>query len=753
MKRSASTLVDKRSSLFHGSVAQKRVFPLLLFLALMLSVLSACGGAPPPRGPLLLDAKILPPVKQALLPVDFVVCIDNSGSIQGTEQSLVRETTMLLADLAEPGDQLSVITFGAGARIVTSVRIQSDSDRIAFKKKIREEVRFQENRSDIRAGLQVLVDHQDSLFRPAERSIRAPILLSDGKLEPADGKTEAAFRQLQTLLTGALAQTDIYAVVFGDTYSRDTILTVDGQRLNGQLLMQRYIARSPDRYFHAKSLDQLLEIVVSILNKTKGITSLGEKGKSSFRIDHTVELMSLIVRKKSAQGAELTKSSDIQLQWPGAKAGQEVLTHLNYRSILGDALYWSNDYEYLDLIVVRKPPEGLWEVRLPDGRTPEVLSKIVSPMNLHYSSRDVYYLNEEAPLVAWLFNKKAADLSQQPYKLQAHLALDNDLEQSNVFVPLQPVADSGLYFLKVPADVLAALKQSGQAGTIVVELVAQQRTAPASEEVNPWFIRRSSPFTVVLAEPFVGWETLRQRLTRIPTRDLVMRFGADMDTSRKDQHPYFPKFETPPRITVTVERFDDTSQAYQPYAQNTLERAATGSTLNYRFAVPIRQTGYYYYAYRLEGVTSKGAFAIQSPWYPVTVRYGWEYLVAAGVLVAGLLLVTSDRSARLKGQLTVNQPEFCLDTVRPVRLYDSSRLQIRGNGLLGSEHRFTLQAKRFLFVKGWLKLTMRQGQATVNGRRVRAGKATNLQSRRQHTMRFTRAGDGLPVDITINLRV
>jgi Mg-chelatase subunit ChlD len=64
------------------------------------------------------------PAKPGLLPTDFVLCIDNSGSISAHQQDFVREVTMLLADLADVGDRISVITFGNAALVSASVIIQ-----------------------------------------------------------------------------------------------------------------------------------------------------------------------------------------------------------------------------------------------------------------------------------------------------------------------------------------------------------------------------------------------------------------------------------------------------------------------------------------------------------------------------------------------------------------------------------------------------------------------------------------------------
>ena len=233
-------------------------------------LLLGCGRTPPA------PSETTAPPAARVRATDFVLCIDNSASISPSQQILIREIAMLLADLAEPGDRVSLITFGVDARLAASVPIRAVQDKVAFKKVVQSDVTFRENYSDIRAGLRVMAENVQTLFRPSG-AMRAPILLTDGKLEPADHKAAGAFAQMQEYLRGPLAQTSIYAVVLGDTTSQDAILP----NLNGLTLMQQYVARGPEYFYHAHSLDQLLDVTVAILSKAKGISSLGGEGKDA----------------------------------------------------------------------------------------------------------------------------------------------------------------------------------------------------------------------------------------------------------------------------------------------------------------------------------------------------------------------------------------------------------------------------------------------------------------------------------------
>ena len=272
-------------------------------------------------------------------PDNFILCIDNSKSIKGQERVLIRETAMLLADLADNGDRISVVTFGEGAQLAASALINSNRDRIDFKSKVQKRVNFSENFSDIRAGIRLLAEDPGS---PLENKGFTPnvIILSDGKLEPRSRKTLQAFREIKEMLKNQLAGIDFYAMVLGNRYCNDVILSnINGSDLDGKTLMREYIATSADHFFHAKSLDQLIDGVVAILSKSKGISSLGDTtGSHRFRIDSSVSSMMLIVRKRSTDGSILCSSSDIILTPP------EKTTVKDHESI-----YRNSDYQFLIL--------------------------------------------------------------------------------------------------------------------------------------------------------------------------------------------------------------------------------------------------------------------------------------------------------------------------------------------------------------------------------------------------------------------
>jgi hypothetical protein len=695
------------------------------------ALLSACRQAPAPSA----QAAPAQTPARAALPADFVICIDNSRSITKPQQTLIRETTMLLADLADVGDQLSVITFGEGARIVATQRIRGNADRRSFKQLVKSQVDFHENRSDIRAGIRLLAEQQATLFRPGGQSIRAPVLLSDGRLEPVDGNARAAFNEMQADVSGRLAQTDIYAVALGDTTSTTAIFDLNGSPLNGLGLMRDYVARAPDRFFHARDLDELLQIAVLILNRTKGIASLGEAGATEFRIDGTVESMGLIVRKRSTrpaasahqqagEGRALFDSRDIRVSRRDPP-GDPPATSGNPRN-----LYWSSDYTYFDFIVARHPAAGMWAVDLPGVQLPageklEVLSRIVTPVSLRVGARDFYYLNENAALTAGLFDERVTEWRDRPYEIQAHLADDGNLAQSTVYAPLQREAGGRRLALRVPADLWRALGRPGAPGTVVTELIAKTE--------DPWFVRRSAPITLQVVAPFIDWTVPDALVRTIPFRDARVGVGGRIDPSRK----FYPGFEVPPSLTVSVERLDGTD--WVPFRRETVPAAAAGQALVYRFDVPLPTRTRYRFGYALRGNTRRGPFEMAGLSYETDVRLNWLIVLvaAAFVLTAGHLL--SAGTARLQGQVTVEmvkpKKEYYVATVAPAASWDSASLDARARQALG-DRRFVVRARRSPLPKR-IWFTMQAGEGSLDSVPIRAGERRRLP-RGEHRLTFQR---------------
>jgi hypothetical protein len=670
--------------------------------------------------------------------------VDNSGSISPTEQALVRETTMLLADLADVGDRVSLVSFGRGARVDVSVLITKDADRISFRDKVKASLGFKEDYSDIRAGLRAIATNRDSLIRPPGQANGAVVLLTDGKLETTDGKTSAAFEEMLADIRGPLAGIDFYAIALGDTSSRDKLMDRNGEAINGQTLLREYVAGSPDHYFHAVSLNQVLDSAVQILNRAKGVNSLGEQGTNRIRIDDTVESVSLVVRKRSSDGQIICRSGEIQVDWPGG----EPVTVVTAARLLGGSVYWNQDYQYFDVIKLGKPKPGIWEVRLSNGNQPDVLSKVVTPIELRLDKRDSYYLNESASLAAWLFDKRSAEPSKGPYRLQAHLALDGNLKGSNVFVPMTAASADGQFLLQLPADLVGTVGGNAGSGRFTVEVIAEKRKSANVEELDPWFIRRSAPFTIDLLQPFARWVVQRQNLTRVPVLgrlisypnpfgNALVPFGAVADPKA----PRYPDFLSPPRLAMQLRGPGSTADlARSQSVDGAADAVFADGKLLYRLSPKLRGTGIYEYAYRLAGNTSRGAFGINSPTFTISIRYGFEFVTLFVLLLLGLLQILSDRLVRLSGQVSGLGVQ-----------YNVQRLRQKVEYIRAGTAELRMVARCFVFLSKRIDVHVVKGQAVVDGKRVATGGSMRLPQRKLHTLVLVQP-DGTQMQLQIHAK-
>ena len=706
-------------------------------VTLLLSLtLTACSEQPHSEGAA--PPSMLPPSAEASPQHnEFVVLIDNSRSIRPPEQVIIREATMLLADLVDPGDRISVITFGADARTVAEVQVTSDGDRDTFKAAVRDRVDFSERFSDIRKGIQVLANEQGQLL-PSPNAIRAAVLFTDGKLEPRDGQTKAAFDQMQADLHGPLAGLPVYAVVLGDTYSREPIPGLTN--LTGLDLMSSHVASSPKHFYHARKLEELPDIAVTILNDTKGISSLGEESGAAFRVDSTVELMNLIVRKHPpgpAGESDLPSSDQITLVPPGpvAASGKEPSAGGS------ESIYRNRAYQHFDLFVVRHPRPGIWRVTRSDGKEPRVLSKIVSPVKLRVHMPEQLYVNEATRLQAWLYDERKKDATHDGYQLQAKVAQAGGLDASETYVPLTRDDATGRYSMDLPQDLFAALGKSPEPGRVELQVVARK-------DGDPWFLRRSQPLSLEFQEPLVAWRELPKTIRPIPLLANEVVLGGSIDKAAYQSLG----FQTPASLSLYMEKRDPKTGQYARVVEQQVQGVDAGGRLDYLVSANPNDYGDYRYGYEFAGTREHSQFRIQSQTGYFRVEPPWTLAAAAALAILTLLELLSVFTAKLRGQVQVEKtginPAFASVKVTPRREFRSTSVSDVDFG----SARFQVRPSRHLFLFKRLCVSVTGTDATLNNAPLKKGKTACLRVRGRHTLRFTH-DDGDPVDITLSLKV
>ncbi len=704
---------------------------------LCLMAVSACSEQPLPAGGPLTGTP--PPSAEAPRQhAEFAVLIDNSKSIKPSEQVIIREATMLLADLADPGDRIAVITFGDGARTVVSKQLRSDPDRDAFKTAVRNGVDFRENFSDIRAGIRHLAQEKAQLL-PSPDAIRAAVLFTDGKLEPKDRQTRNAFDQIQADLHGPLAGLPVYAVVLGDTSSREPIPGLT--ELTGLALMSNHLASRPEHFYHARSLEELPDIAVTILNDTKGISSLGEQSGADFRVDSTVGLMNLIVRKRApgpAGDAELPTSAQIALVPPPDSAGA---VNQPPPASEGQAVYRNTNYQNFDLFVVRHPHPGIWRVTRTDGKEAHVLSKIVSAVTLGKQVPEQLYVNEAAPLTAWIYDEAKKTRVDGGYQLQARVAEAGSLQSSERFITLKRDEESGRYSAVLPQDLFSALGRAPGPGRFEIQIIARN-------DGDPWFLRRSAPLPLKLLEPLVVWRELPRLVQRVPLTTHEVILGGSVDKAAYQSLG----FQAPAALQVTVEKFDPKTGQYSRVLEQEVRGVDADGRLDYLLSGNFTDYADYRYAYAFSGPLQSGPFRIQSQPGYFRVGFDWRLATIAALTALVLLELLSVFTAKLRGRIQVEKtglnPADTTQIVAPRREWRSASVPDIDFGR-GS---FEVKPRRHLFLYKRLCVTVNGTDATLNNTPLANGRTACLKVGGRHTLSFTHA-DGDAVVATLNLMV
>jgi hypothetical protein len=648
-----------------------------------------------------------------------VICVDNSASIAPSEQAIVRETLMLLGDLAAVGDRLTIVAFGDAVRVWPAVEIAADAEREHFKALVRTALDFRGRKSDIRAAIRAL--DTPGIFRAPGRSLRVPVVISDGKLEPASGSVQEALDETRAVMRGNLASTGIYAIVTGTTGAHQQI--VPG--LTGLEFMEREVALTPARMFHAASLDQLLDAVVLVLRKAKGISSLGEEDRAEFKVDDTVDEFAVIVRKRGLSGEVLCRGDQIRIEHrAGPNEGATELTLANHSSAM-PGVYWTDDYEHFDLVVVRRPRVGIWRVTLASGGPPQVITKIDTPLELRVDARPLYFVNESAAMTATIFDRRNGTLSTKPYRLDLYLP------SAGIYRPFA-AAGNGTYVLEVPSAFATSNQRGPVVGVVDYEVVAQQRLSEGKPDLDPWFVRRSVKVPVEIVEPIVRWQEL-------PPRRFALLGDVDVPVTLRLEagSPHSPAFETPPRAEIAVERWNDETRARRQQGRIALEASTSATGTSYRGTLRLREAGTYRVAFSVQGSTRQGPFVMTSPLVTLdVVSLRILVWIGAAALIAGVLAWLSRYTVRLRGRLEVlgargRRADVTLPTAR---VFVASR-DLGGVDITGT--RFELRAVRPMFLRPRVLLTVKEGRVTV-AELTKAGATRNVQVRTGHRKRLVR---------------
>lgn len=294
-------------------------------------------------------------------PIDYVLLIDNSGSMAGDRGLMALEAAKLFIDLMGVGDYVSVYTFGAAERALleqTPTRVGDQAERELTKSQVGSS--FDEDRTDITRGVSLVWDARSTLFPRRSGSPSSPtgaqsmvVLLTDGDLIPAWSPpfTQSQYEALRAEserrlveLAGLLGveQIPIYTVGLGDP-----------SEFNGELL-KLVAAESGGQFHHAEGSVNLPDTYYEILAAIGALNEIVPHDTTTFEVDGSVQFFRVVVTR----GADA--SEPLRLYDPDGVRLQSTDCD-EYTPELRDDVVWSAESTY-DVVTVEDPKVGEWRL-------------------------------------------------------------------------------------------------------------------------------------------------------------------------------------------------------------------------------------------------------------------------------------------------------------------------------------------------------------------------------------------------------
>lgn len=536
-------------------------------------------------------------------PVNYLFLIDNSGSIpSGESREIAREVLKFFVDFAESGDRVSIVRFDETAGIVASREVNTPEDRSAVKSAIDDResgINFRGQYTDISKGVQFLRENTNNLFNSGATPVA--ILISDGKLEPRDhGETRNAFDVVCRLIEGDLNMVPFYTIGIGNTGIYENFLP----GINGMAFLKDRISDpTGGHFYHARTVDDLLEIFVNILKASKKAPEI-RKGYI-LDVDNAIERISVIAAKRGST-QQYSTGNDLILTDP---QGTEIT--YNKRP---DNVTWHGASPYFDLIIINKPKMGQWRIRGTGNNNQPVVSIMKTWLTLAYDVNTLYYENEQKLISAWVEDNMEGEPSDIPYTMSARFDMEDRFDSSYNFKSFH-AAEGHKYSTEIDADAI---------GAYYVQIVAENKDAffrRVSEPVRIRVERERTPFlNISKAGPYVnrlGWDGVL--------------LGAEVDRAVLD-------FERAPDVRFY---FTDTGAAiFKGIDTVTLGWKPEGNKISYASQLKLRPGEYRGY-YSVAGTLRNGErFTLRSRNYTLFVRWWWlwQLLICLGIALIFLAI-------------------------------------------------------------------------------------------------------------------
>lgn len=569
-----------------------------------------------------------PPLpEEQSLPIDYVLLLDNSGSIpKGEPRVFAREAIKGFIDLAESGDGISIVTFATDARVIANKSIQNQASRNSLKDAVAEGLTFEGNYTDISKGVELVLNERAALFRGQEKAKPVIILVSDGKLEPE--------KNLHTAYDGLIRNWQIlsetisfYTLGLGETAIHDEFLS----DVNGQTMLTRMAEQSGGRFYHVRSVDELVASYASVLRFTKGYGEIADQ--EFFLTDESTKRLAFLVVKR-LPGQQLCRTQDIRI----SEAKGKEIKYSNYASYNAEdtKIRWHSG-SYYDLILLESPSAGQWGMSLENGDSPKAVVLIKNHVLLRYLVSGEYWNEEKKEVMAWLYDQRTESLSARPCQIQIRITPKNSPANQET----QSLLDSAK---KIYSTTLSLKEKEPPVGEYLITFVARNK--------EDYFFRKSPAIPIKIKKAFFSFDLPQGTFDKWPFFWKGLHFAAHIDK----QHGNYINFLEPPDIILHLDRFEE--HEINNFSPVKLARKKSGSKIIYQATQKNLPLGRYRSQLIMKGTLSNGKqVMIESPEFYLTLArpwWTWVFYSIIGVLILMVLIFVS--RPKLKGRLNVVQP-------------------------------------------------------------------------------------------------
>ncbi len=343
-------------------------------------------------------------------PVDYVLLVDNSASIKGYERTIVREAIKLFIDLADSNDRISLVSFGKQAATTGPVLITGKESKKSLQDDVERTIDFSQQYSDIRAGLQLLAQSKEALYR-STGSLRSAILFSDGLLETASGSEAEALKQIVELKDRQIQDIIFFCIGLGKE-SMDRVIKGTGT-MTGRGLLSEIIAGRSGRFKPINTISELAGNFVDILKQTKQLPDVFDKPTRYFHLDSAISMTAIIIPKRDDNGKRLFEDAALEITPPSSEP-VNVFNRNNQT-----AIEWTGNYESLELIKVKRPSPGVWSVTIKDGQTPNFHIIVHTNLELRADVAPCYFSNQRIVFQPFIYDRLKKATSPRKFSFLA----------------------------------------------------------------------------------------------------------------------------------------------------------------------------------------------------------------------------------------------------------------------------------------------------------------------------------------------